>query len=186
MTHPLNVDPYGPRGNPRDPHDESFYGTRHPSRYEADQSTISSTQPQQRMRVLVFNAAGQSIGSGAVTAVTFDTKVFDTAGLWAATKITIPSTGRVSGAWQINGQVAWPSSAAGTKRVLQIRKNGATILATAQFAPVAQIQLQSVDVLVNDPSFGDFYELVVTQDSGGNLTLAGGQDQTFVQAVHLW
>lgn len=184
MTHPLNVDPFQ-----RKAQNEVDFGTRHPSRFEPDQSTISSTQVQQRMRALIFDAAtANSPVSGVATAVTFDTAVFDTAGIGLplGTKLTIPSTGRVTGTWLVTGQVAWPSSAAGTLRKLQIRLNGTTILATAQFAPVAQVQLQAVSVLVNDPSNGDFYELIVTQDSGGPLTLANGQDQTFFQAIHLW
>jgi len=177
--HPLNIDPYAK------PSREEDWGTKHPSRYEPKQQTIGNTQPQQRMRALVFTAASPSLGAGP-TAITFDTKVFDTSGIWTTTKLTIPSTGKVSGTWQISGQIAWPASAAGTKRVTQIRKNGTTILATNQFAPVAQVQIAPVQVLVNDPSAGDFYELVETQDSGGNLTIIGGQDQTFFQAIHLW
>lgn len=179
-NHPLNHDPYAR------PSSEQEQGTRHPSRFEPKQQTISNTQIQQRMRANVFRAANQAIVTATPTAVSFDTKLFDTSGIWnGTTRLTIPSTGKVSGTWQVAGQVDWTADAAGSIRQVQIRKNGVTALKTFAQAP-SVAQIQSVSVLVNDPNPGDFYELVVTQDAGHSVNILGGQDLITFEAIHLW
>lgn len=186
-VHPLNDDPHGK------PSSEEEYGTKHPNRFEPTQRTLSSTQPQQRIRAQIARLADLAIVSGTPTAITFDTKsndtqTFDTSGIWSGTKLTIPSTGKITGTWQIVGSVYWAGDAAGTFRQMQIRKGGGTNLAVSQFSPVANPQTQLAQVLQNDPKPGDFYELFVFHDAGHpvNILGGGGVCQIFFNMIHLW
>lgn len=178
--HELNKDRYA-RPSP-----EQEYGTKHPSRFEPKQSTTSSTQPQQRARVHVHSSsATQSIPSATPTVVNFNVTDFDNVGLVASNKITIPSTGKITGCWWIHGKGQFVKAAGGTVREVYIRKNGTTTVAYAVAEPNT-LQSLEVTLLINDPTAGDYYELLVNQDSGGAINLTTTSDKMFYEAVHLW
>src|SRR4029077_9015586 len=138
------------------------------------QQTLGNTQPQQRIRAGVFLAANTAFGAGP-TAIAFDTKAFDTAGIWNSavnpSRLTVPSTGKITGTWKVGGQVYWVASNTGTQRTLQLKKNGSTLLKTSIVAPSAADLTQALEFLINDPLPGDYFELYVSQDSGANRTI---------------
>lgn len=116
--------------------------------------------------------AGSSIPNNADTAITFTTEAFDTSGMWDAgqpTRITCVQ----AGFYYITCNTFWNANAVGTRRI-RIRLNGgATILVGDSRPTVATAGLQTDQ---NAPksawqaNVGDYIEMVVYQNSGGNLT----------------
>lgn len=157
---------------------------RNPGRNEPKQIVVDSTRPALRMRAYVEKTGSQAITTGAgFTVVTFATTLFDTVGLFNANKFTIPTTGKVTGPWQLVGMVTWAGDATGTRRQLRIRKNGTTTLRTVIMQPVANVQSQYIQYMVNDPNAGDFYELMVSHDKGSDLNVTADSDFAI---IHLW
>jgi hypothetical protein len=159
---------------------------RNPGRQVAKSVTKSSTEPQQRARAHVHSSnATQSIASATPTVVSFNTVGFDNVGLFASNKFTIPATGKITGAWYLHGHGIYAKAAGGTVRELLLRKNGTT---TVVYSVVAPDTLDSLDVslLINDPTAGDFYELIANQDSGAPLNLTTAAEKTFFEIIHLW
>lgn len=181
MTHELNVDHYA-----RKALDEKDYGTKHPRRFEPSVKTIEATQPQQRARAHVHSTvATQSIPSATPTVVSFNFQDFDNVGLFTANRFTIPLTGKITGSWLLHGHAIFVLAAGGTVRELTLRKNGTT---TVSYSVVEPNVLDSLDVelLINDPTAGDYYELVVNQDSGGPINLTTTSEKTYFEIIHLW
>ena len=159
---------------------------RNPGRSQPKQVSLDSTRPVPRMRAHVHSSsATQSINSATPTVVSFNTVDFDTVGLFASNKFTIPTTGKVTGTWQIHGHGQYVKAAGGTVRELYIRKNGTTIIAYSVTEPNI---LNSLDVLVeiNDPIPGDYFELITNQDSGGAINLTTTSEKTYYELIHLW
>jgi|SRR3990172_6833932 len=159
---------------------------RNPGRNEPKTVLVDSTRPSQRMGAHVHSSsATQSINNTTVTVVAFNTVDFDAIGLFASNKFTIPSTGKVTGPWLIHGHAIFVKAAGGTARELILRKNGTTNLV---YSVVEPNTLDSLDVatLINDPTPGDFFELVVNQDSGGAINLTTVPEKTFFEIIHLY
>lgn len=157
---------------------------RNPGRAEPKQVVLDSTRPAPRMRALVEKTGTQAIATGAgFTVVSFATVVFDTVGLFTANKFTIPAMGRITSSWRLQGMVTWAGDAAGTRRQLRLRKNGTTALRTVDMNPVANAQSEQIDYLINDPSNGDFFELLVSHDAGHDVNVI--TDSQF-SIIHLW
>lgn len=147
--------------------------------------TSRATQPQQRARAHVHqSAATQSINSGAVTVVEFNTIDFDPTGLFTANRFTIPLTGKITGSWRIHGHAIFAQAAGGTVRELLLRKNGATVVRSVVEPNV--LDSLDVDLIINDPVPGDYYELAVNQDSGGAINLTTTVENTYFEIIHLW
>ena len=168
---------------------ESQWGTRHPSRYEAER-TITGTEVMRRDRCRITRTSGQSLTSGVTTIINFDTVVFDASGMADTTvhvgRITIPPGLR--GMWIVSAQLMWGSSIAGTIRQAQINKNGLAI-ATDIVPPSVNVSQNPTNRLIifeNEPSPGDFYEVTGLQDSGGNLSIFGATDRSYFELIHLW
>lgn len=158
--------------------------TRQPGRAQPKSIAVDSTRPVDRMRAHVHSSGTQSIPNTTPTVVTFSVVDFDTVGLFTANKFTIPSTGKVTGCWMIHGVAMFDVAGATLKLVL--RKNGATALHTDVRHGGADVQSLSVQILINDPIPGDYFELLVSQTSGAPLDLLKAADQTFFEIIHLW
>src|SRR6266550_1758352 len=112
MSNPLNYDPYAR------PSSEQEFGTKHPRRFEPSIKTIEATQPQQRMRARVHQAAAtQSIANNAATTVVFDTVDFDTSGILTSNKFKITATGKITGTWLFHAHVTWAAATAGLREI---------------------------------------------------------------------
>ena len=160
--------------------------SRNPGRSSPKTIVVDPTRPASRMRAHVHqSAATQSIASATPTVVAFNTTDFDTVGLYTANRFTIPLTGKVTSAWYIHGHAIFVKAAGGTVRELYIRKNGTTTIA---YSAVEPNTLDSLDVpiIVDDPTPGDFYELIVNQDSGGPINLTTAAEKTYFEIIHLW
>lgn len=159
---------------------------RSPGRLQPKTIAVDSTRPVQRMRAHAHSSsATQSVASATPTVITFNVADYNPVGLFASNRFTIPTTGKVTEAWLIQGRTIWVAAAGGTQRDLILRRNGSTSVAFAAAAPNTLSTL-SVSYIANDPSPGDFYELVATQDSGAPLNLTTTADHTFFEILHLW
>ena len=130
------------------------------------------------------NPTTQSLTSGALTAIQFDAEHEDVGGLHSTssnnTRITFPVAGR----YLIGGNVAYTNNGTGERNAI-IRLNGTTTLATSTLAPVsASLFIRVHGSIQYLAAANDYVELCAYQDSGGALTMRGGDaSQTIFWAV---
>lgn len=115
-----------------------------------------------------------TIGTGATTVITFDTTSFDDGSFFdGSTKLTFTRAG-----WAfVSGHAKWAANTTG-KRVMDLRFNGSTYRASVSVGPNAG---NSDPDLATSLAFyaaaGDYVELTVFQNSGGNLNVTAAQLQ---------
>lgn len=132
----------------------------------------------------VTKSTTQSIANATYTAVTFNTEDYDTDAIHDNvtnnTRFTIPS-GK-SGKWLISGVVAFASNATGF-RFVRLYKNGTAFIVPAGIPPVNGDTTQLAFSYIHTFTAGDYMEVFVYQNSGGNLNIAGSD--TNVQFTYL-
>lgn len=128
--------------------------------------------------VRVFHNAGQSIASGTFVPLLFNSERFDASGMHRTDIDTSRITIVTPGIYLVTGNATWLNNNAGA-RELNIRKNGATIVARAvqpaDPPPGANTTDQSVTTLVQLAA-GDFVEFVVRQNSTVALTVTAAPE----------
>ena len=138
----------------------------------------------------VFHSANQSIATGTLTALAFDSERVDQDGLGTSTihdNVTNNSrlTCRVAGIYLIAGTIEWASNATGN-RGGGVKLNATTFISFAQVAAcgggaatVVPISPRIYQLAVND-----YVELFAFQTSGGNLnaTFTGNYAPSFEMA----
>lgn len=139
---------------------------------DSTQFIDSPTQP----RASVTNSATQSLTDSTLTAIAFDTEVFDVGtthdNVTNNTRLTVPAGG--DGIYLIVGQVGYTANATGL-RMARIRKNGSaalnTTLVTTTAADTPSIPVSAIASL----AAADYVELIGYQSSTGalNVTAAG-------------
>lgn len=151
----------------------------------------SSTLAMRRARCyVVVNSVTLSIPNSTFTPVAFDATTTDSVGLHSDiinnTRITIPSTGKITGLWIFHAHIIWAASAAGNRRIF-LRKNGSILYGDSMSPSPGGGGFFSQEVLsyIDDPNAGDYFEIVAVQDSGGALNIMGNAGSYF-EAVHLW
>lgn len=118
----------------------------------------------------VFRSTTAGIGTGAVTALSFNSVRYDTDVMWVGTLLT-RLTIRTAGKYEVGGSVEW-ANAAGAIRILDIRLNGVTILARQSVPPIGGGLITEMSVsTIYDLVVGDYLELTVFQDSGAPLNI---------------
>lgn len=128
---------------------------------------------------VVYKSTGSptSTGSGFLTAVTFDTEQIDNGTFHSTTvntsRISFTANGYEGQPYRFDAQVAFDFNSNGT-RFAYIRKNGTTIIATANTPALPGSDPTFVSVSVVDtPAFNDYYEVCVMQDSGFTINVLG-------------
>jgi hypothetical protein len=122
----------------------------------------------------VFNSAAISIPNATGTALTFDSESYDVGAMHSTStntgRITVPTGG--AGVYLVGGQVSWAGNATGVRQV-QVRINAGTALGINEqvSASAASANWQSIMVPYAAVA-GDFFDLTVTQNSGGALNSA--------------
>lgn len=126
-----------------------------------------------RPSVAVWRSAAQAIATSTVTAITWDTELYDTDAMHSTSSNTARLTAPVAGKYHISGTAQFAANATGF-RAAWLRINGSTLIdADQDGAPVA-----SADCFLHvsrDWLFAaaDYVELVVEQSSGGSLNFGG-------------
>lgn len=143
-------------------------------------------------RCYAYQAAAQSLATGATPVILFDAEVYDIVQSGDTQSHDLVSNTsrlvvRTSGKYEITGQIQIAASAAGT-RAVQVRLNAAgnsaagTLITTNQQSPVTGISTSVSMVPVEVPlTAGDYLEMFATQTSGGALNTIGGQGVTFLR-----
>lgn len=157
---------------------------------QIDPASVGPTQTEARNRVRVYNSANWSTTNATPFLLTWDSELFDSNALHSTGtnpgRITVP-TGGDSGVWIVAAQVAWTSNTVGS-RSAAIFKNGVQLAETKVAPSPLGLTIQNVIVTDDAPTVGDYYEIWVTQQSGGTLTAdgAGGSFTSWFGATHLW
>lgn len=121
----------------------------------------------------VYRSTLQTITNNTFTPLSFDTEVFDSSGYFdggAPTRLTVLS----SGVHRIIGDAQWVASASGAARIISLRKNGNSYFAYCVLPPHATCPVAGVVAAEENLSAGEYVELVVHQDSGGDLAVQVG------------
>ena len=122
--------------------------------------------------VRVYRTAPQIIGSAAWTEIIFDAQRWDDPddNQWAVAPNPTRLTCQIDGIYVITGHILWLDNAVG-QRVVAIWLNGTTFIAMhTHINLVATLLSQSVATTYK-LTVGEFVELRVYQDSGGNLNI---------------
>jgi hypothetical protein len=115
----------------------------------------------------VYNTTLQTIASSTTTVITFDSERNDTNTFHS----TATNTGRITiptgygGKYQVRGQITWASGAL-NNLFLTLRKNGTDLYSYNAYSLNMNITLQE------DLVAGDYLDLTVYQNTGGNLNVS--------------
>jgi len=121
-----------------------------------------------------YPSASQSIATGTLTKISFDTELFDTNSNFNTTNYRFTPT--IEGYYQVNASLAFNAVATGTFSTI-LQKNGSNYLVygTANFG--ANYPFAAVNCVVYMNGSTDYLEVYLFQDSGNNgVTLANRSD----------
>jgi hypothetical protein len=126
--------------------------------------------------------SSQSIPTGADTGIEWDTSKFDTntfleIGGANPERITIPADGK----YLVTASVEFSTNGTGFRQ-LEIKVNGTTRIAEANDAASSSFSTSLGATTVAEFSTSDYIEVIVTQNSGGNLNV-GFDEKTFI-SIH--
>ena len=136
----------------------------------------------------VYPSVNLSVANNSETAVGFDSEIVDVGNLHDTvtnnSRITVPA-GAVKGLWVVHGHVDWAQNGTGNREA-RLYKNGATFLGRCSTVPSAtDFVTDYVWGAVLAPVAGDYFEMKVTQTSGGNLNLLGGLGSAYLEARYV-
>jgi hypothetical protein len=121
----------------------------------------------------VYSNANLSVLNLTNTKVLFQVEEFDTNNSFSSSTFT-PT---VAGYYQLNGHVAW-SAATNSRNVIYLYKNGGVYKDGSDFSAADNYSLQ-ISTMVYANGTTDYFEIYVIQVSGGTLTLASGQKNSW-------
>ncbi len=135
----------------------------------------------------LFHSAAQTGTNAADVTVTFDSEDFDVGGCHEAVthpeRLTVPA-GK-SGLYLIRAQVQWASANNGMRRV-QIRKNGADIIAESRVQAAAAAAICTLQCGIEDQAAAAaYYEIRCQQASGGDININGATGVTLFAMTRL-
>jgi len=119
----------------------------------------------------VYGSANQSIADSSTVALAFNSERYDTDSMHDTATNNTRLTCNTTGTYSITGSVQFAANATG-RRLIQVRINGATVIATAGFNTVSGSF--NTDIVVTTDyqlSATDYVELVAFQNSGGALNV---------------
>lgn len=118
----------------------------------------------------VYNNAAITLTTGVPAALTFNTERFDSGSIHSTSVNTSRLTLPVAGSYLVTGHGSFVSNATGVRN-LDIRLNGATVIAS-QLLPAASGIITTVSIsTIYQFAANDYIELVAFQNSGGNLDI---------------
>lgn len=132
--------------------------------------------------VSAYNSATQSIANDTFTARNYNTENFDTNtfhdNATNNTRFTIPTN--YGGKYLITAATRFATNSSG-RRIVAPRKNGSTYIANTQEIGATSISAAEPTIVMTsivELVAGDYVELMVYQNSGGALNIAGTTDQS--------
>lgn len=126
--------------------------------------------PQKFVGARVFNSSGTTLSNNVTTVLLFDSERWDTDTIHSTISNTSRLTATTEGYYYIFASAVFAASAVGFRQI-GIRLNGTTLVALIQTfnSGGARIALDTSTVYFLSAS--DYVEMVVLQNSGGNLTV---------------
>lgn len=147
--------------------------------------TKAKTEARSRCRVY---ADAQTISDSTITTLAFANESFDVGTLHDNatnnSRITIQAGGDVGG-WLVSAQVCFDNPSVVGDRTVHLFKNGSQV-ASASFPAATGVTVVPIVWVDSIPTAGDYYEVKVRQDSGGDLDVTGTSSLTWFSAIHLW
>lgn len=136
------------------------------------------------LAVKVFRTSNQSISSsGANSVVTWQSSVWNIGSMWSSstnpTRFTVPTTG----IYQLAANIPWTNNGTGRRR-LAWRPNGGSITYDMQHQESTGVDTCNGSDLIS-LNAGDYVEIIVSQDSGGALSVLGGTEQNASASLRL-
>lgn len=124
----------------------------------------------------VYNTATQTLTTATNTVVTFDSERYDVGSCHSTSsntsRLTVPSG--EGGVYTIGASIGFAANATG-ERIVDILLNGTTIIARIRHPAGAASQIDMTITTEYTLAAGDYVEVQLYQNSGGNLnTVAGG------------
>ena len=119
----------------------------------------------------VTKSASQSIPNATLTAITWNQESYDTDGMHDTVTNNTRVTFNTAGKYSVLAQAEW-EIAGGVFRFLEIRKNGGGGIARVRSAQVGATE--NVVPYVGEFQVGDYIELCVYHDAGGNIDFESG------------
>lgn len=132
----------------------------------------------------VYNSSATSITSGTLTALTFDTERTDNDTIHSTSSNTGRLTCVTAGRYVITGHVEF-AAGAGTYRLVNIRLNGATVIASVRVPPATSGVTRLSIATIYDLAAADYVELQVQHDVGSaiNVNASGNYSPEFAMAL---
>ena len=141
--------------------------------------TVTAKEIGRLPAVRTTNSSAESI-AGPQQSLTFDTNVYDNAGMHSTKVNSSRLTALTAGVYEITGNVQWAANATGVRDLL-IVKNGSTIIARTEVPGSSPVQEVTTQVNMGTR---DFVELQVAQNSGAALNVEALSAWSPVFAMH--
>lgn len=119
----------------------------------------------------VYRSSSQSINSGALTAITFDTERYDTDTMHSTSVNTNRVTFNTAGLYDVGANISWQADTDYTRRIAYLQVNAAAIIARRSDESPAHALANAEDWNLNTTwkmAAGDYIELIVYQTNTSN------------------
>lgn len=137
-------------------------------------------------RCRLRHSVAQTLTTAVGFLMLFDTIDYDSDGMHSTTNFTSAIVCRTAGVYLLVAQCFFDVGAGGTYRLVQLRLNGVTILASANGAPHGALDGAGINAVTHYAlNRGDYVEVIATQNSGGNLNVLSVVSQTPVFSATL-
>lgn len=133
----------------------------------------------------IHKSADVAIANNTLTALTFDEEYYDRYEMHSLAAVTNRITIPLDGVYLVGANIRWASNSAGD-RLIGIRINGANFLCADSRRPAATAGRTTDQCCSTIWEFttGDYIEVLVLQDSGGNLDVLNVDDLSAIFYAH--
>ena len=132
----------------------------------------------------VSRGAQQTISNNTVTSLAFDTETYDNGSMHSTVTNNSRLTAATTGYYIITGGVSWTANAVGIRQ-LTVFLNGTTTIQSTYVTATAALGVDQNISTLYKLTAGDYVELQVYQNSGGNLDVSRSSDYSPIFSAQL-
>jgi hypothetical protein len=138
----------------------------------------------------LYLSGNQSINSGSVVALSFNSEDYDVGNLHdnavSNSRIVIPSGGN-TGIWFFTACIEWQGTSFAGDRIISIARNGVVISTTRVPSSVGGPTVIQAYAMWLAPAVSDYFEVIAQQTSGVAVNAVGGSSSnTHFECIHQW